>query len=162
MARDRPADRRPWLDDPPSEVEVTVVAGGGRAPLARGRLLALAVVAAGLGVAGSLAAGGAGPRDAPQPAALFAGPPMSGLQPATEAVYRYPLGCLGATLRGTVSTSRPDHASPCWRYGVFITAILRRVHGVWRLALEASAPSCPVRALPAAVRIQVLVCRPLR
>src|SRR5579859_302179 len=158
MARDRPADRRPWLDDPPSEVEVTVVAGGGRAPFSRGPLLALAAVVAGLGVVVSLAARGAGPGRAPAPAALFGGPPISGHEPVTQAVYRYPLGCLGATLRGTVvPTSRPDRSSPCWRYGVFVTAILRRVHGVWRLALEASAPSCTVRSLPAAVRVQVLV-----
>lgn len=55
--------------------------------------------------------------------------------------------------------ARLRRAGPCWRYGVFITAILRRVGDDWRLALEATSPSCPALSLPPEVEAQVVVCR---
>jgi len=42
---------------------------------------------------------------------------------------------------------------------VFVTAVLRRVDGVWSLALEATSRSCPQIALPPDVRAQLAVCR---
>jgi hypothetical protein len=78
------------------------------------------------------------------------------------AVYRYPLGCLGARIvsRHPVPSLPPiDHADPCWRYGVYVTAILRRSGGAWRMALEAISASCPVVSLPLPVRAQLAVCR---
>lgn len=78
------------------------------------------------------------------------------------AVYRYPLGCLGARIvarQPAPSPSPIDHAGPCWRYGVYVTAILRRSAGAWRLALEAISASCPVVSLPLLVRAQLAVCR---
>jgi H+/Cl- antiporter ClcA len=82
------------------------------------------------------------------------------------AAFRYPLGCLAVTIERrapTYATATLDRKSPCWRYGVYITAIFHRVHGEWRLVLEARSNRCPPRSLPAAVRAQLAVCaRPSR
>jgi hypothetical protein len=80
---------------------------------------------------------------------------------ALAAVYRYPLGCLSTTLSIAESAklARIRHAGPCWRYGVFVTAILHRVAGEWRLVLEATSPSCPAVSLPPAIEAQVASCR---
>jgi hypothetical protein len=82
----------------------------------------------------------------------------------TEAAYRYPLGCMGTALSvaNRVSVDEPRAASPCWRYGVYVTAILRQVRGVWRLELEAVSASCPAVSLPALVRAQLAMCRKAR
>jgi hypothetical protein len=75
-------------------------------------------------------------------------------------VYRYPLGCLGTRISTRTHALPPlDFASPCWRYGVYVTAIIRRSGRVWRLALEAISPSCPAVSLPPPVRAQLAVCR---
>lgn len=82
--------------------------------------------------------------------------------PAIAAVYRYPLGCLGASLSGSDQarvSKRYGRTSPCWHYGVYVTAILRPVRGSWRLALKAISPACPKVVLPAIVRAQLAVCR---
>lgn len=93
---------------------------------------------------------------------------MGSPAPATEgstagvaqiaAAYRYPLGCLGITLSADRSSMVGRH-SPCWRYGVYVTAVLRRVNGVWRLMLEATSPRCPAVALPDIVRSALIGCR---
>jgi hypothetical protein len=78
---------------------------------------------------------------------------------STEA-YRFPLGCMSMTMTPeAMAHVLHTRTGPCWRYGVFITAILRRVGGVWRLALEATSRTCPRLSLPAAVRAQLAVCR---
>jgi hypothetical protein len=74
--------------------------------------------------------------------------------------YRFPLGCMGMTLtREALAGALRSRTGPCWRYGVFVTATLRRVDGVWQLALEANSRSCPHIALPADVRAQLALCR---
>jgi hypothetical protein len=74
--------------------------------------------------------------------------------------YRFPLGCMGATITAqTLTAALRARTGPCWRFGVFVTAILHRVDGVWRLALEATSRSCPRVTLPALVRAQLVVCR---
>ncbi len=80
---------------------------------------------------------------------------------AAAAAYRFPLGCLGAAIAtpsGADPTGRLSHTGPCWRYGVYLTAILRKVDGVWRLALHASSVSCPITSLPASIRAQIVLC----
>jgi hypothetical protein len=84
--------------------------------------------------------------------------PQAPQQPAIAAVYRYPLGCLGAS-PSAGATAFASRAGPCWRYGVFVTAILSRLHGIWGLALEVVSPTCPAVALPADVRAHVVACR---
>jgi hypothetical protein len=82
-------------------------------------------------------------------------------QLAAEAeAYRFPLGCLSITLsRGAPPVAPGVRSGPCWRYGVYMTAILHRIDGAWRLALEVRSPSCPRVSLPASVRNDVVVCR---
>jgi hypothetical protein len=74
------------------------------------------------------------------------------------AAYRYPLGCLDITLSADRSSMLGRH-SPCWRYGVYVTAVLRQVNGVWRLMLEATSPRCPAARLPDIVRSALITCR---
>jgi hypothetical protein len=134
-------------------VWVTVISGGRRpAILRRGPALALFAVAAVLAVV-SLP-GGHRAVSKLVPRAQPAAPGPAGV----AAALRYPLGCLSVTLDNRYATASLDRASPCWRYGVYVTAILRRVEGVWRLVLYARANRCPPRSLPAAVRAQVAVC----
>jgi len=67
---------------------------------------------------------------------------------------------MGITLtRQALAGALRSRTGPCWRYGVFVTAVLRRVDGVWSLALEATSRSCPQIALPPDVRAQLAVCR---
>ena len=73
------------------------------------------------------------------------------------AVYRYPLGCLGIALSADRSAML-GRRSPCWRYGVYVTAVLHQVNGVWRLMLEATSPKCPAVALPDTVRSALVEC----
>ncbi|MBV9940918.1 MAG: hypothetical protein JO262_02220 [Solirubrobacterales bacterium] len=81
------------------------------------------------------------------------------LAAATQA-YRFPLGCLRITrTRAALAGAVRRRSDPCRRYGVYVTAILRRVGGTWRLALEASGRSCPRVALAAPARGQLAVCR---
>jgi hypothetical protein len=75
----------------------------------------------------------------------------------TAAAYRYPLGCLGITLSADRSAML-GRRSPCWRYGVYVTAVLRQVDGVWRLMLEATSPRCPAVVLPDIVRSALVAC----
>ena len=124
--------------------------------MARDRVVAgLALIA--LAGAGALAVGNtsSAPTDQGVPVpmverAVAAEPPIA-------AAYRYPLGCLGQALSRT--RAQLDHTSPCWRYGIYMTVIFRRVGRTWRMALEAVSPSCPALFVPSLVRAQVVVCR---
>jgi hypothetical protein len=121
-------------------------------------MIALVVVAA--GVSAVLVSGVRGGAGHASTAARVAEAPAIG-PPTVADAYRYPLGCLGASLSGRERVSearRPDPASPCWRYGIYVTAILRQAREGWRLALEAVSPSCPEVSLPAFVRAQLTTC----
>lgn len=77
------------------------------------------------------------------------------------AAYRYPVSCLTVEFAVTnrlYARARLDRASPCWRYGVWATAIFHRVDGVWRRVLDATSYSCPVRSIPRGVERQLGVC----
>jgi hypothetical protein len=165
---DRPTapDRSDQLANRPSDVQITVVrpSGAGRARTAAipirtvtRVLLALVVVLAG---AGAVVLGPPPARHASGLTADRSGGGRAAESP-TETAYRYPLGCMGAGLSATgrAAVEEARAASPCWRYGVYVTAILRQVRGVWQLALEAVSPSCPAVSLPPVVRSQVAVCR---
>jgi hypothetical protein len=167
VAHGRAPERQDRLVDPPSEVRVTIIVVGSsnvlrRALRALGNrtrtggvtrgLAGLAAVALLAGAAvGKLNSSGTTPRRAGPAAA----------RSAEAAAYRFPLGCLGATLnRG--SSSRVGDATtgtgPCWHYGVYVTAVLRRVHGVWRLALAARSKSCPDVPLSPTIRALLVAC----
>jgi hypothetical protein len=74
-----------------------------------------------------------------------------------ETAYRYPLGCLGLTLSPDRS-SAVGGQSPCWHYGVYVTAVLGRDNGVWRLMLEATSPKCPAVPLPSIIQSALIAC----
>lgn len=176
MAQRGALDGRDSLPNPPSIVHVTVQSGPrGRGAAAASRRLRAALVVAGVVVAGAVVGGvlvatdgGGGARRAPMPTrpahatVAQVGPRLRGtaqLASVTEA-YRFPLGCMGMTLtRQGRADALASRTGPCWRYGVFVTAILRRVGGVWRLALEATSRSCPQIALPPSIRSELAVCR---
>ena len=171
VAHERTPDRRHEHASPPWDVQVTIVRDPPDHPIrewvaairgiVRARVIGLVVIAAVAGGGGVLVgaphSAGAGPSTGARVAQRNAAGPA-----ALEVVYRYPLGCLSAMSfahhRAHI-TARFDRASPCWWYGVYVTAILRRVDGTRRLALEAVSPSCPAVPLPPLVRAQVAVCR---
>ena len=172
-----------WVSpaDAPSNVRVTVVAGPRdhhRVRSLRDRRAAIgvrlgvaaivAVIAVGVAVGVIVSVtlrtgrpvslegvGFGGPRPVGNPAAATEG--AAGVA-RIAAAYRYPLGCLGLTLSADRSSVLGRH-SPCWRYGVYVTAVLRQVNGVWRLALEATSPRCPAAPLPDIVRSALVACR---
>jgi hypothetical protein len=168
VAHGRSPERRNRLLDPPSEVWVTVVVarrrdGLGRPLRALGRgsrgrsvtrwIAALAAVAALAGAAAGVWVGSnTNTRHARAPEAGI-------LAQATS--YRFPLGCLGSRLSSPSSPQPGDvtnRIGPCWHYGVYVTAVLRRVHGVWRLTLDARSNSCPHVPIPAKIRALLAAC----
>jgi hypothetical protein len=77
------------------------------------------------------------------------------------AAYRYPLRCLSVTTApGDPAYARAelDRASPCWRYGAYVTAVFHRADGAWRLVLDAGSYRCPVASLPRVVQAQLALC----
>ncbi len=177
VARHRTPDRWDSRVDPPPEVQVievqvTVVPdprdhqlrdriAGMWAVACQRLIVGLGIIVAVAGVGGIVVDGLQGGRTGAPSGARVGQAPAAG--PAgVAAVYRYPLGCLGATVSGSdlASARTPlDRASPCWRYGVYVTVIFHRVHGVWRLGLQAASSACPAVSLPAVVRAQIAVCR---
>ena len=156
--------------DPPSVVQVTVVPGP-RGSIGGARAGGLATRgAASLIVVGAavcaLLAGGWVPmlhRGAPRPTTVVPTRAVAAeavpLAAAAQA-YRFPLGCLRIThTREALAGAIRRRTDPCWRYGVYVTAILKRVDGTWRLALEASGGSCARNALPALVQDRLSMCR---
>jgi hypothetical protein len=136
------------------------------------------LVVAGLGIGGVALAGGGGgagkrtpavqmrrvnaPRHAEQMVGAQAGPRLRGMSQVTSITeaYRFPLGCMGATLTGeALAKALTSRTGPCWHYGVFVTAVVRREDGVWQLALAARSPSCPDIGLPPAARAALAECR---
>lgn len=166
---------RDSLSNQPSIVQVTVEPGrrDGEATARAVRLRALVVVSlvvAGAVVGGVLLTAGRGgsARRSPERTRSGeatvgqAGPRLRGVAQVaslTEA-YRFPLGCMGMTLtRQGLVDALANRTGPCWRYGVFVTAVLRRIGGTWQLALEATSRSCPRIVLPSNIRAELAVCR---
>lgn len=155
------------VPDPPWDVRVTIISAPRRpapARALRSRAVAVRATLALVVVAGAVGAGlvaTAGRETVRAPAALRVGAGHAGGAPAVAAAYRYPLGCLGATLAasdGGSGSAGLEGSSACWRYGVYVTVVLRRIGASWRLALEAVSRSCPAVALPAYVRAQLAGC----
>src|ERR1700730_17609649 len=158
-------ERQDRLADPRSEVWVTITVAPRRHLLeslrralshlsrARGVTRWLAALAAAAALAGGAVGELAG-------SATRAGDNPAGFR-AEAAAYRFPLGCLGASLSGQASRgsdAATSRTGPCWHYGVYVTAVLRHVRGVWRLMLAARSDSCPNVQLPAAIRGLLVAC----
>ncbi len=170
MALHRAQNPRGSLPELPADVEVlevTVTVEGGRHPVrdrlanirfaARRRVIVGLAVAVGGGAAmvgGALHAKGVpGRNPAAQPRA--SGPA------GVAAAYRYPLGCLSVSIAVSdpaYARARLDRASPCWRYGAYVTAVFHRVDGAWRVVLNAARYSCPLVSLPVVVQAQLALC----
>jgi hypothetical protein len=159
------------LPDRPSIVRVTVDWDpSARVGLTRLRVLVLAgLTAAGIAVGVAVLTGGIGGAsrrvanlERPAVVTVPPNPRLRGVAQvaAVTEAYRFPLGCMGTTLTPqAMAGALRSRTGPCWRYGVFVTAVLRRVGGVWRLALEATSRSCPRITLPASVRAELAACR---
>jgi len=169
MAAQRTPDSWGLVGDPPSDVRVRFVPGPG-GPILRDRITgagmrrsrrAVLVVAVALALGGAAAVGAL---------AIGNGGAARGTLPvradATEsagvaAAYRYPVSCLNVV----VAPSDPTYArawlyraSPCWRYGAYVTAVFHRVGGLWRPVLDSAVYRCPAISIPAAVQVELSVC----
>jgi hypothetical protein len=158
---DSPADR-------PSILQITVESTPRRRPTV-GRahvLLAIGVLAA---IAGAIAfavavlpGGGSGlapPPSAtpsmpvpPQPSVLVESGPPSATAPG---LYRFPVGCLYSK----VTAVERNRTGPCTPHDGYVTAVVRRVGGVWRVTLEPIDPSCSQMPVPPLARGRVKACR---
>jgi hypothetical protein len=181
MAQRATPDRLGPLADPPSRVHITVVPGP-RARPAGGRLkvsgiglaapvivvltaIALAVVAIAAIVVATSSYGGRvrGPSER-RPGRITAQAPQTHAvaQEKVATAYAYPPGCLGLTLSGGAPAgviARLTRTNPCWRHGVYVTAILRKSHGQWRVMLEATSPKCLEVPLTDVVRSDRVICK---
>jgi len=162
MAQHTTPDGSGPLEDPPPRVQVTVVPGprrppvGARIGVVRARvvvgLVVMVVVAAAITIT-ALQAG--------RPAGSAGAPAEPSAKSRVAAAYIAPLGCLGPT----VSTGAPSgviahltRTNSCWRGGAYFTAILQKVHGRWRVMLEAAGPKCPAVSPPGIVRADRVTC----
>jgi hypothetical protein len=150
--------------DRPSVVQVTVESEPGqRIEVRRAHLMiAIAVLGAIAAVVVIAVLPGGGPGSAPPRATTFQTPAPHTPAPTGPTVlvdsgppsdtgvgsYRFPLGCLGSVLGG----GKEAGSGPCRRDGGYVTAILRRVGGRWRVTLKATNPPCPEMPLPAVMR----------
>lgn len=139
-----------------------------RAPVADGHRNPAAASSAAVGATPSSAAVGATVGSAPvgatvgsAPAGATVGSAPAGVAAAIAAAYHYPRACLNVTIAAgdpSYARARLDRASPCWRYGVYVTAIFHRVGGAWQQVLDANSYPCPVSWLPPVVQTQLSVC----
>jgi hypothetical protein len=153
----------------PVLVRVTVEAGPRRSVTSRqiGRLglLAPAIVVVAIGLLAATVVGVAANRTTRTAEPLLHAPPTPPSNPGpggVAAAYRYPRDCLDVTMDAAdpaYASVRLNRVSPCWRYGVYVTAILHRIAGVWRMVLNATGTGCPMTSIPAVVRRQLGLCQ---
>jgi hypothetical protein len=120
---------------------------------------AIGVLAAVVGVVANQVIGTTAPR--PEAQALAQAQASTPGPVGVAAAYRYPRNCLDVTIDAAnpaFAAVRLNRVSPCWRYGVYVTAIFHRVAGVWRMVLDATGTGCPMRSVPAPVRAQLGMC----
>jgi hypothetical protein len=156
---DSPADR-------PSILQITVESGPRGRPSVRRAdvLIAIAVLGAIAAAVVIAALPGGGPGSAPPPSPA---PPARTPRPSTALVqigppsataaevYRFPLGCQYSR----VTAVERNRIGPCSPRDGYVTAVVRRVGGVWRVTLEPTIASCPEMPLPPLARGKVKACR---
>ncbi len=170
MAHGTAPERWDRLLDPPSEVRVTITVAP-RSPRVEHLLRALCIkgprarrvtwCVAALAATAALAGAAVGELDRSVKATRQ-------VRPAEWGVLRrcgglsLPAGLLGRDADECLATPRAAHiagrSGPCWHYGVYVTAVLRRDHGVWHLMLAARSDSCPSVRLPAEIRALLGIC----
>ena len=176
MPRETTPDSWRGPQDPPSGVEITILADPRARPLrervshlrhsaarTRPRIRAGGVAGLALVVAVAMAVLGGVLIGTPGGAAPRTGPTARDRGTAgVAAAYGFPPRCVAVKMLGNNPTyARADfnRASPCGRYDGMATAIFHRADGMWRPALVAAEYSCPVRSLPRAVQVQLGVCQ---
>jgi hypothetical protein len=142
------------LADPPSEVQITVIAPPRKRRADARLVMAVLVTVALASVMLTLL-----PSDhqASPSSARASAPGTAGV----AAAYDYPRACLTVAIAAhdpAYARARLDRASPCWRIGAYGVAVFRRVRGSWRPVFVHSTYSCPVASLPAAVQSELDVC----
>ena len=128
---------------------------------ARARVAVGALAAAAVAVTAALLATSLHDKRTARAAASPAAQARAAGAAGVAAAYRYPLNCLVVTLAvrdPTYARVRLNRASPCWRYGAYLTTIFHRVKGAWRLVLDAPSYSCPLLSIPPAVQAQLALC----
>jgi hypothetical protein len=156
---DSPADR-------PSILQITVESTPRRPrTVRRAHVLIAIVVLAAIGAAivvAVLPGGGQGSAPPPptspsppvpqRPTVLVDGGPPPGAAPG---LYRLPVGCVYSR----VTAVERNRKGPCEPHAGFVTAVVRRVGGVWRVTLEPTSPSCSQMPVPPLARGRVKACR---
>ena len=138
------------------QVALTKALGGRRRRAALASVGLIAALAAGAIIAVSSGSGRASPS---------AATPSPRLRESDAIVTRFGLRltCPRLTLvspDGAYARVDFEHTTPCGMYGNHITAILHRVHGVWRPEFEGSIWTCPMGQLPRPVVTELQLCRP--
>ncbi len=89
-------------------------------------------------------------------------PAQTAAQAKVATAYSYPPGCLGLALSASAPAgviARLTRTNPCWRRGVYETAILRKAHGQWRVMLKATSAKCLEVPLSDVVRSDRVICK---
>jgi hypothetical protein len=150
--------------DRPSVLQITVESGPRRGPGPRrahvlialavlGLIAAAAVIAVVPGGGGSARPASPAPQTpAPgQPAVLVESGPPSATAPS---LYRFPIGCLYSK----VTAVERNRTGVCAPHDGYVTAVVRRVGGVWRVTLTPTTPSCAPAPVPPLARGKVKAC----
>jgi hypothetical protein len=134
-------------------------------------LIAITIaVLGGIGAALAIAVlpgGGPGSAPAPVPTSQSPTPPARTPRPPSVLVetgppsatvaqlYHFPLGCLASS----ATAVQRDRTGPCSPHDGYVTAVVRRVGGVWRVTLEPTSPPCAQMPVPPLARGKVKACR---
>jgi hypothetical protein len=118
----------------------------------------LGVIAAAVAVA-ALPGGGGGAARPPaqastsqQPSVLVESGPPSVTAPE---LYRFPIGCPDSR----VTAVERNRRGVCAPHDGYVTAVVQRVGGVWRVTLTPTNPSCTQMPVPPLARGKVKICR---
>jgi hypothetical protein len=83
---------------------------------------------------------------------LVQGGPPSATAPS---LYRFPIGCLYSK----VTAVERNRRGVCAPHDGYVTAVVRRVGGVWRVTLTPTISSCAPAPVPPLARGKVKACR---
>jgi hypothetical protein len=166
MGRHGPPDQQGSPEEPPREVQLTVVSDA-HASTRRYRRAGVTVVLLALAVAAVLYGGPLQRYHRPESSkADEVQPPnirtnvLIGLD-ALAAEFRAALRCHTLTFAASDPAyvrAQPARTGACRQYGAAPTSIYREVNREFRLVLDTAAYSCPVRSLPRVVQAELHLC----
>ncbi len=152
--------------DGPSVLQITVESAPRRGlGLRRAHVLIAIAVLGVIAAAGAVALlpggrGGSVPPASPphqtptpqQPSVLVDSGPPSATAPS---LYRFPIGCFYSK----VTAVERNRTGPCAPHDGYVTAVVRKVGGVWRVTLTPTTHSCSQLPVPPLARGKVRACR---